>query len=299
MVLVISVVDFRQVWSILKKIDLLVLLCSFLSVLIVLLTKAWRWKYILDKQQIQITFKGALSFYLSSVYIGLLTPGRVGEFGKAVMINKRCASYGKSFFGVFLERAMDLAILLSLTLWGLPKFFWDDNKVDYWYYYALVILTAIGVLAIIWYLRPLRILERFSSKKIIAGILSGWSDFKGEFVKIPPAKYLFFGLLSSIGWFLYFLILFFLTVEINIHLTFLDVIQLAAISSVVAILPVSYLGLGTRDATLIYLFSVIHLGSSAAIAFSCLFLLIYFFTFVICAISWFFFSPTVHNPAKQ
>ena len=85
-IILFSMIDFDKLWSIIGRMKIIKIIPIFGLVLVTLLVKALRWKFILDKQLIKISFKQNLKFYLSGIYIGLLTPGRIGEFGKIISL---------------------------------------------------------------------------------------------------------------------------------------------------------------------------------------------------------------------
>ena len=59
--------------------------------------------------------------YMSALYIGFVTPGRLGEFVKVIYVNDKNVSYGKGFSSVLIDRFFDfLHKLLLQTLPNLP-----------------------------------------------------------------------------------------------------------------------------------------------------------------------------------
>ncbi|GAH55102.1 unnamed protein product, partial [marine sediment metagenome] len=78
-----------------------------------------------------------------------------------------------------------------------------------------------------------------------------------------------------------------LALSLNLSLSFLDIAVYMAVANLVVLIPVSIAGIGTRDATLIALFSLQGVSAEAALSYSLLVL----FTFYICgaamgAIAW-------------
>lgn len=125
------------------------------------------------------------------------------------------------------------------------------------------------------------------SNRFFAGLLAGWQEFRDELTSLSGRAYVFFVLLSVAGWLLHFFSIFVLTRSMDMGLTYPQVVFFAAFGSLVAIIPVSYAGIGIRDALLIVLFSRIGLDRVQAIAFSSLFLLLYFMILIVCAASWY------------
>ena len=61
---------------------------------------------------------------------------------------------------------------------------------------------------------------------------------------------------------------YFLSKLIPLDLPFLDVVFISSIASLVALIPVSVLGIGTRDATIVYFFGKIGIVAAKAIVYS-------------------------------
>ena len=85
---------------------------------------------------------------------------------------------------------------------------------------------------------------------------------------------------------MYFTLMYLLSQLLEINISFLAVVACVSISLAVSLLPISIAGLGTRDITLVALFSTLGLSSEAAIAFSTLLLLLYFVNSLICFPAW-------------
>ena len=87
-ILILYYLDVRYIVDQLKRINLHYL---FLAVLILILfhfCKALRWKYILKIQHIHYSLIHSYLIYLSGLFIGILTPGRVGDFVKIYYLKK-------------------------------------------------------------------------------------------------------------------------------------------------------------------------------------------------------------------
>jgi len=120
---------------ILSKVDLAKLISSlssvniFLIFFIVLLNipqifiKACRWAQMLGTQSIQYNLKDSFIVYLAGIYAGILTPGRLVEFIKAVYLKTdKSISLSKGMSSVIIDRLFDLYLLIILGLLGIWQF---------------------------------------------------------------------------------------------------------------------------------------------------------------------------------
>ena len=85
-----------------------------------------------------------------------------------------------------------------------------------------------------------------------------------------------------------FLQCYLITVSLSISISFVYLAFCVSVASLVSLIPISISGLGTREATMIVLFSRVGLSSESAVSFSLTYLLVFnVFTAVIGAFIWF------------
>ncbi|MCX5752609.1 MAG: lysylphosphatidylglycerol synthase domain-containing protein, partial [Candidatus Krumholzibacteria bacterium] len=75
---------------------------------------------------------------------------------------------------------------------------------------------------------------------------------------------------------------------LDISISFLNIAFCISAANLISLLPISISGIGTRDATMIAMFSMLHLSRESAVSFSIMFLFISNISAcVIGAIAWF------------
>lgn len=82
----------------------------------VLLLKAWRWKYLLSQFDIHLGNGKIFSAVSAGMYLGLVSPGTSGEFGRIIRVPVK-PSLG--FLTIALEKAADLGVLLVISIGGM------------------------------------------------------------------------------------------------------------------------------------------------------------------------------------
>jgi uncharacterized protein (TIRG00374 family) len=96
------------------------LLAAWILNLPAIAIKTWRWRLLLLEAGIHLPFAAAWRAYAASIFIGCLTPGRLGEFIKAAYASKISGEVtGKALPSVLIDRLYDLYFLLVLGLIGL------------------------------------------------------------------------------------------------------------------------------------------------------------------------------------
>jgi len=106
------------------------------------------------------------------------------------------------------------------------------------------------------------------NKKVKGKIEEGLSDFYKGLNQLINSKLFISAFFTILAYFLLVLQAYFLIIAMELPINFVTVTFLMAISSIITFIPISFSGLGTRDATLIYLFSIIALSQENAIIFS-------------------------------
>lgn len=289
--LIISRLELSKLANILTKINFFYFTLAVSLLLPLLLTKAYRWNYLKKKQKIIYCLKDSFLMNNVGLSIGLITPGRLGELSKIFYLKNSGHSLGKSSVSVLLDRLADLFFLLIFGFFSLLFFFSFFQK-------TILLLTlsiSFFLFLLIFFLKTNLI--RIFLKKIFIFIIpskyqKSWKlNFHDFFqgLKIYNFKnYLFIFFITTFSWLIYYLQVFFLAKSINIkNIPFLYLIMTVTIAGFITLLPVSISGLGTREATLIFLFSFFAISQELTVTFSLLILSMSLLSASIGLICWF------------
>lgn len=246
-----------------------------------LLLKSYRWNRLLNLQNIQYTPVQSFLIYMSSLYIGFVTPGRLGEFIKAVYLKSdKGISLSKGMSSVLIDRLCDLYLLIFLGLLGIWRFDILGKLSN-----ASLSLVVILVLA------PLFLLNKHLMRKFIGLLYDSFikkkiqfkekieerfDDFYSGIDQLINLKLIFSVLLTCLSYSVFFIQCYLITISIGISINFITITLFMAISNLISFIPISISGLGTRDATLIYLFSLIGLKPELAVSYSFLIFIVFF-----------------------
>jgi uncharacterized protein (TIRG00374 family) len=266
-----------------KSIDLLAhtrLSCAavvFILSIPVLWLKSWRWRFLLGMQDINCRMTFIFTAVLSSIYLGLLTPGRLGEFSKVYFLKKEHPmAIGEAFSSVLIDRFLDLLLLIVVGFSGVVILSMGADWILVIAGSLTVALTAGYILLNVNFSR--KIFQLFLKWPWIAKIADRYdlkdSGFLSSLEKLRRVKLLIPVLATCVAYLVFFYQCFLMAVALDIQITFLQVVYCISVANVVALIPISIYGIGTRDAVLIYLFSILGLGREEAVGFSLLFLII-------------------------
>jgi hypothetical protein len=253
--------------------------------------KSWRWRELLRMQGIGYRWLDAFLAFVAGLFLGLVTPGRVGEMGKAFYLKQDLdVPVSEGLANVLMDRLFDLYTILVLGAAGLVWF----RLLPGWAL-ALIIVGVMGAL-----LMPVALLsERLAAWGLrlvrqlpfLHGFDARLTQATGRFQKgLRPL--LSPGLVVPLGLTLMAYALFFgqaqlLAVALNLEVGIFYLAVCLSVAGVITLLPISFSGLGTRDAVLIALFAPLGLAAEQAVAFSTLFFLTFYVgSGIIGAVAW-------------
>jgi len=235
--------------------------------------KAFRWKYLLRAQHIEYPFSQAAMSYFGSIFIGLLTPGRLGEFVKAFHVSNDCdLSLARSLSSVLLDRIFDLYALMAIGAVALLALRPHD----------LIVLNLVGlVFALVTPLALLlneKIFNWFCSmgqklgnigKKIFNPTSWLW-EIRSGFQMLTMPQVLLAGLLTLAAYGVFYSQCYLLALALRLYVSFETVSYAVSLGSLVTLLPISISGLGTREAAIVAYLGQAGISKEAAVSFSLL-----------------------------
>lgn len=276
---IIKDIDLAQIKEITSGINpTFYVLAAFLWLPIVFF-KAHRWKKIMDTQKIYYSIKDAFLIYGSSSLLGLVTPGKIGDFSKIAYLKKDNYSFGRAFLGSFLERIFDLIFVIIFS--SVAIFFIPFMPYFYFDYYAMVKLATLTVMSLSAFFALFYYFKKQFLINFISEILTDLRQFK-----IKDIFFIF--ILSAIVWFFYFLLIYLIAVSINLNqnINFLYLSFAAAIALLAGFLPITVIGMGTREAVFIFLLAPFGITKETIISFSLLILVNYLVLFIVNFYCW-------------
>jgi len=283
-------IDIKRTFSILSEVNPSYILLASILMVIMILFKAYKWRYIMKIQGIYYSLWDSFLMFFNGLFVSILTPGRIGDFVRVFYLKKEGFSTGKSFFSVIVDRISDIVFLLIFGFVGillLSNLFYNVNPI-YLLATTLIIFT-IFLLYFKYYFKRMfkcffRILIPLRYKP---GFKATYSDFITELKRVSFSSYFSIVGLTILSWFLYFSLTYVLAKSIGINIPFIYMAFIVTISGLITLIPITINGIGTRDATFIFLLSFFNYSGEKAIAFSFLILGTYIFIAFFGVITWF------------
>jgi len=239
--------------------------------------KTWRWQVLLLGAGIHLPFAAAWRAYAASIFVGCLTPGRLGEFIKAAYVSKSSGEVAaKALPSVLIDRLYDLYFLLVIGLIGLFHYSLAGDQA------SLLTLTLLaGVLfALPVIISTARLGKWLRQSPAIAKLKTSWRETLLE-IHSQLASLTYTILVRGFGLTALAYLVFFFQCQLGawgtgVRIPFLDLVLVMSITNLLTFLPVSISGIGVRDASLIVLLARFGIGQGQAVAFSLAILVIFY-----------------------
>jgi uncharacterized protein (TIRG00374 family) len=231
----------------------------------------FRWQLVLNSCNHQVSLLQLLGSYFAGMFLNIFLPGALG--GDAYRIYRTTQSTQDpevSIVSVFLERFTGLAALSGLALISLPPAF---KLIGRWDIVVLVIACSAALLVALILISSRKILkfvEPFFQKLKLSSLLCRLTKIQllvRGFAGNRNALFLAI-LLSTIlqlGIVYYHLLI---AKQLNIPVTYLQLLVFIPIVVVVTLLPISLGGLGLKEGLWVYLFSRVGLTAEHALMLS-------------------------------
>lgn len=222
------------------------------------LLAAWRLQMLMP-QKSALGFGEASRLILAASTLNIVLPSKMGDVAKAYFMRERGHLGGSlSLSLVVFEKACDLLALLLWCVFGLA--FLADEA---WAFGAMAVAVAAGVALLVTLLASRafarwsfalarRVLPERASARLDA-LAAAWRQVQAHFWN-DRAQALKVGSLSVFIWFLHLLQIWLFILALRAWAPFLASLALTPLALLAGLLPLTFAGVGTRDAALIALF---------------------------------------------
>jgi len=252
-----------NIFEILKQIKNVNLFYIFLAVaftFVYFLFQTTKWYIIARKQGMRVPFKDALRINLITDFYGFITPVRLGSAMRADYL-KNYGSLGKGFSNFVIDKVLDLSSVFILAI--LLGFIFRERigiTSSNMLYILITIFLAMVLVFLVFYKKEfsrffLRIIYRkFVPKKTKDKVKTTFDSF---YEGMPSLKFLFFVLIVNLSaWVVNYSIAYFVGLSLGINVGFIYYLAIFPIATLIAQIPITISGLGTREFTLIGLFGL-------------------------------------------
>lgn len=262
--------DFSTWIALIYRIPLPTFLLTLTSSLPVIFISNIQWQYLLKKQDIHVSFLYSMKNIFIGYFYGLITPGGIGAYTRVLYLkNESNETLEKCFLNIGIFNTIDLISLFFISIVGAFVF----SNLFPLLFYILLFFCVLWIIFIFFLIRKKtwnwiqNIILRFTIlKKYHTWISTSVETLQHS---LPAKKdVIITWLISIMGWILRFSIFYLVLGLFSIEVSYVYVVFIIAIANIIAMIPISVYGLGTRETVLISLFSVFNVSSNVIIGVS-------------------------------
>lgn len=287
--IVIYKVGWEETFESLKRVPLIHGFIALLILWIAFFLKSIRWLLISNAYEINIKFYEAFRVFFIGLFLANITPGRLGDFGRLFYIKNYLPSRKVGLGSLVMDRLFDLVCLLLFVAVALFYFQlrFDLLKVPSSFESFTYWVLIFGGISILLFLIRKKII------KIIKPWRQAFNSHNLNFVKsfscfllTTFSMVLIYGVFNYTAW------------AMKIQIDPIGLFLGSFILGVLSLLPITVLGIGVRETSLILIFKLYGLPASEAIALSLIVFMLHIASFLPGAI-WFYLSPIELKDIKR
>jgi uncharacterized protein (TIRG00374 family) len=241
---------------------------------VALLLKVARWDVLLRTRGVRYPWSRATSAFLTSMYLGMLTPGRVGDVLRARYLRHDAqVPYAEGIASVVMDRLCDTYVLAAFVAFAAARYGAALGERLSWITWGAVAAVVVGPLVLLVPGLAERLLRRVYDKL-------GRDDHDGlplflEALRANVGRSLWLTLpLTLAAFFVNYLQGWLIASSLGLPLSFVDATCLLAVASLLGLLPISISGVGVRELFFAVVFPTLGLSAAAGVSFG----LVVFFT---------------------
>ncbi|NBD33878.1 MAG: flippase-like domain-containing protein [Cyanobacteria bacterium] len=235
---------------------------------------AWRLQQ-LTPEKAKLTFAEGNRLILAASVLNMVLPSKMGDIAKAYFIQKRGALSGSLALSlVVFEKTCDL---LSLLFWcGFGLFLYPDKGALFWgmtavisggFVFGILLLSSRSFADICF-----NFSERFAPQAVgnkLEKLQTSWREMHDYFWR-DRAQLFLLSVTSTFLWFLHLFQIWLFILALKAWTPFLANLALAPLAILAGLLPLTFAGIGTRDAALVFFYnSYLDAPTAAALGLLC------------------------------
>lgn len=258
LLIIYSKIDFQGLIQVFKNCDRLWMIISLGMVIPITLVTAWRLQQLMPKGT-RLGFVEANRLILGASVLNMVLPSKMGDIVKAYFMRDRGYLSGSlSLSLVVFEKACDMLSLLLWCVFGL--FLYPAKDGLFWTMTAAVtgglifglLLLGSRQFAQIFFVSALKIAPKKLRKKL-QNLQASWTEMHDYFWG-DKTQLLIISVTSIFLWFLHLLQIWLFILALQAWTPFWVNLALSPLSILAGLLPLTFAGVGTRDAALIFFY---------------------------------------------
>jgi hypothetical protein len=253
--------DIVEIIKQIKNIKLSYFIIAIVLVFIYLLFATAKWFIIARKQGMKVHFGEAFKINLITDFYGFVTPARLGSAMRADYLKKYSGNVGKGFSNFVIDKILDLSSLFIMAI-GLGFVFRKSigiTSISSIFILLALFLTMILISLIFYKKESSKFFLRIIYRKFIPKSMKNKARqmFNSFYKDMPKLSFLILVFLVNLmTWIINYFITYLVGLSLGINVGFIYYLAIFPIATLIAQIPITISGLGTREITLIGLFGL-------------------------------------------
>jgi glycosyltransferase 2 family protein len=246
---------------------------SCIFVLIYLVFQTLKWFILAKRQKIDISFGEAFKINFISNFYGFITPGKIGTIIRTDYLKKKGTEAGKGVSNFVIDKVLDFCSLFVLIIGFGFVIYKKIIPNGEWYILIGMFLLLIILFGIFYNKKSSKFLLRPIYRKLIPEKLKEKSKilFDSFYEDLPSISFLIIALvINLIAWVVNYINIYLIGLSLGININFIYFLIILPIATLIAQIPITINGFGTRELTLIGLFGVLGIGATKVFSMSIL-----------------------------
>ena len=281
-------VDWTETWNALSHTNLLILFAVFAGMVLNVLISTLKWQILLSIHGIHVKLSQLYKYYFTASFFNNFLPSTIGgDSYRIYKTYKNPVSKAGAFTSVFFERVTGIVALMLLGfIGGIVSYLQSGNEISKFVVLGgsfVLCLSALLIFTMSFTAGPLKRLAKKTLPPKLQGVMEHLNDYKNQHRKI-----LIIILLSL--FFQLFLLCYrlLLVYAVGGSISIFNMAIVVALSTIIALAPISINGLGLLDGSFIYLLTNFNVALEQAFIIMLLIRLLSFSLSLIGGIFYFF-----------
>ena len=271
-----------RIWATLSAIAWKDLVWAPFLILAIMLVRGARWHYVIRSLGIEYGVARSATVWAIGFFASSVTPAKAGDAVRALYLrNDTGRTLGETFLTVFVDRLWDLGFVLAAGTVSALVFSARYIRLPS----APLVAGGVFVLGVCAVIATRRALVRTLMKPVVAimvperfrdSLASNFHTFY-DALRVHgsrPIRSVVMAGYTLLCWGLIFALAVYIARILSLPVRPSYIVLIMPIVTLVELIPFSIAGLGTREATVIYFFSVVGAGAAQAVGFSIVYVLI-------------------------
>jgi len=260
---------------VLSNTDVKFVVAAVILALLMAIIKGIRWQILLRGFKFELGFSDSIHMYATGMVFSAITPGRVGDMIKIMMLIKRDCSATKAIACNILDRLFDVGFVLLTAyvgMWYFSEYFISQLRITNFFGGTVLVLLIVLV-----FKRHLvkHLLFKLIPAKYHSAAKESWNEITNGFWKDRISQNVLLVIWTVVFWLVQFYAIYLCGLALSLDVPFIYLSACTAIAMMLSLLPITIAGIGTRDAVFVLLLGHIGVTGQQGIAFSSLVLAVF------------------------